>query len=309
MDEPLRLGPNGGLVYCIEHLEANFEWLASKLQNDFSDRYLIIDCPGQVELFTHNNAIKNIISRLEKECSVRLCAVHLVDSHYCADASKFVAVCLTSLTTMLQLELPHVNLLSKVDLIEKYGKLDFNIDYYTEVLDLEYLIDRISDDPFTGSLYTYNNPLSEQLNLKLDRILTYFRISLSAKFKKLNEAMTGLVSDYSLVNFLPLTVKSKTRMLAVRNAIDKANGYCFTSVEEANTQRMMAFSSNDFEYAKTQEVRENFMGINRSSSEVDSEEDGNEVQEKRVKRSKKTSSEKLGNDLDKVDITAPGFQI
>ena len=121
--------------------------------------------------------------------------------------------------------------------------------------------------------------------------------------------MTGLVSDYSLVNFLPLTVKSKTRMLAVRNAIDKANGYCFTSVEEANTQRMMAFSSNDFEYAKTQEVREDFMGRNTSSSEVDSEEDGKEVQENRIKRLKKTSSERLGNDLDKVDISAPGFQI
>ena len=149
MNEPLHLGPNGGLVYCIEHLETNFEWLASKLK-DFNDHYLIIDCPGQVELFTHNNAIKNLISRIEKECSVRLCAVHLVDSHYCADASKFVAVCLTSLTTMLQLELPHVNILSKVDLIEKYGKLDFNIDYYTEVLDLDYLLERISDDPFTG---------------------------------------------------------------------------------------------------------------------------------------------------------------
>ena len=159
---------------------------------------------------------------------------------------------------------------------------------------------------------TYNNPFSEQLSVifKPDRInlFSYFRL-ISAKFKKLNEAMTGLVSDYSLVNFLPLTINSKTRMLAVRNAIDKANGYCFTSVEEANTQRMMAFSSNDFEYAKTQEVRENFMGINGSSSEVDSEEDGNQVQEKRMKRSKKTRSEKLGNDLDKVDITAPGFQI
>ena len=150
MNEPLHLGPNGGLVYCIEHLETNFEWLASKLK-DFNDHYLIIDCPGQVELFTHNNAIKYLISRIEKECSVRLCAVHLVDSHYCADASKFVAVCLTSLTTMLQLELPHVNILSKVDLIEKYGKLDFNIDYYTEVLDLDYLLERISDDPFTGT--------------------------------------------------------------------------------------------------------------------------------------------------------------
>jgi GTPase SAR1 family protein len=150
MDEPMNLGPNGGLVYCIEHLEKNFDWLATKITNDLKNHYLIIDCPGQVELYTHNNAIKNIISRLEKECSVRLCAVHLVDAHYCADASKFVAVCLTSLTTMLQLELPHVNILSKIDLIEKYGKLDFNIDYYTEVQDLDYLLDRISDDPFAG---------------------------------------------------------------------------------------------------------------------------------------------------------------
>ena len=55
---------------------------------------------------------------------------------------------------MLQLELPHVNVLSKVDLVEKYGKLDFNIDYYTEVQDLDYLLDRISDDPFTGKTFT-----------------------------------------------------------------------------------------------------------------------------------------------------------
>ena len=278
MDEPLHLGPNGGLIYCIEHLEANFDWLASKLQNELNKRYLIIDCPGQVELYTHNSAIKNIIYRLEKECSVRLCAVHLVDSHYCADASKYVAVCLTSLTTMLQLELPHVNLLSKVDLIEKYGKLDFNIDYYTEVQDLDYLLDRISDDPFT------------------------------AKFKKLNEAMTGLVSDYSLVHFMPVTVKSKEMMLAVRAAIDKANGYCFTSVEEANSQRMMAFSSNDFEYVKNQEVRENFMNVNGSSSESNSDEEKDEKLPK-VKKSKRSIDDKLGNDLDQIDIKAPGFQI
>jgi len=277
MNEPLNLGPNGGLVYCIEHLEKNFEWLATKIKNELQSHYLIIDCPGQVELYTHNNAVKNIISRLEKECSVRLCAVHLVDSHYCADASKFVAVCLTSLTTMLQLELPHVNILSKVDLVEKYGKLDFNIDYYTEVQDLEYLLDRISDDPFT------------------------------AKFKKLNEAMTGLVSDYSLVNFMPLTVKSKAMMLAVKDTIDKANGYCFTSVEEANAQRLMAFSSNDFNYAKIQEVQENFMGANSSTSETD-EDDTTERDAPKVKKSK-TTPEKIGNDLDNIDVSAPGFQI
>ena len=33
---------------------------------------------------------------------LRLAAVHLVDSHYCSDPAKFISVCLTSLTTMLQ---------------------------------------------------------------------------------------------------------------------------------------------------------------------------------------------------------------
>lgn len=42
---------------------------------------------------------------------------------------------------MLQIALPHVNVLSKCDLIEKYGKLAFNIDFYTEVLDLTYILD------------------------------------------------------------------------------------------------------------------------------------------------------------------------
>ena len=40
--------------------------------------------------------------------------VNLVDSHHCSDPSKFISVCLTSQTAMLQISLPHINLLSKV---------------------------------------------------------------------------------------------------------------------------------------------------------------------------------------------------
>ena len=40
---------------------------------------------------------------------------------------------------MMKIALPHVNVLSKADLIEKYGALDFGIDFYTEVMDLQYL--------------------------------------------------------------------------------------------------------------------------------------------------------------------------
>ena len=69
--------------------------------------------------------------------------------------------------------------LRQVDLVEKYGKLQFSLDYYTDVMDLEYLVDTFPEDNFTK------------------------------KYKLLNVALTGLISNYSIVNFVPITVKEK----------------------------------------------------------------------------------------------------
>jgi hypothetical protein len=44
MDE-LQFGPNGGLIYCLEYLNSNLDWLEEEL-GDFDDDYLLIDCPG-----------------------------------------------------------------------------------------------------------------------------------------------------------------------------------------------------------------------------------------------------------------------
>merc|ERR1740128_821780 len=251
------LGPNGGLVYCMQFLLENFSWLEGKLQALDPNTYLMIDCPGQVELYTVDSSVKEIVEKLVAS-DTRLAAVHLVDSHYCSDPAKFISVCLTSLTTMLQIELPHINLLSKVDLVEKYGKLQFNLDYYTEVLDLEYLLDCFPEDNFTK------------------------------KYRELNKAMTDLVTDYSLVNFIPVTVKSKERMLAVSQQVDKANGYVFGSGEERNLRNMMgsALGGADFEWAKTGDLRTDYMGDAAEGKE-----------------------EGLGNDLDKVNIADPQFQV
>jgi len=260
MDE-LRLGPNGGLVYAMQFLFQNLSWVEDHLDKIPEGTYLIMDCPGQVELYTVDQSMKNIIEHLTK-LDIRLAAVHLVDSHYCSDPGKFIAVCLTSLTTMLQIALPHVNLLSKVDLVERYGKLHFNLDYYTEVLDLDYLLDTFPEDNFTK------------------------------KYKQLNEALTGLINDYSLVNFLPITVKSKERMLAASQVVDKANGYVFGSGEERNMRNLMgsALGGSDFEWAKTGDLRTEYMGDVREQEMGDHE------------------KELIGNDLDLVDID-PQFQV
>ncbi|ELK02091.1 GPN-loop GTPase 2 [Pteropus alecto] len=253
--DALCLGPNGGLLYCMEYLEANLDWLRAKLDS-LRGHYFLFDCPGQVELCTHHGALRSIFSQMA-QWDLRLTAVHLVDSHYCTDPAKFISVLCTSLATMLHIELPHVNLLSKMDLIEHYGKLAFNLDYYTEVLDLSYLLDHLASDPF-------------------------FR-----HYRQLNEKLVQLIEDYSLVSFIPLNIqlgslytcsflnvstdevrkspardltkarvmsqdsfKDKESIQRVLQAVDKANGYCFGVQEQRSLEAMMSAAMGaDFHFS------------------------------------------------------------
>jgi GTPase SAR1 family protein len=137
------LGPNGGLLYCMEYLEANYDWLEDRLKELGGDAYVLFDIPGQVELSTNHDSLKRIVEKLTKSgfrvrrlilnpCPLKnefrqLAAVHLCDAHYVTDASKYISVLLLSLRTMLHLELPHVNVLSKIDLIKQYGDLGTDI--------------------------------------------------------------------------------------------------------------------------------------------------------------------------------------
>ena len=60
-----------------------------------------------------------------------------------------------ALSAMLQLEMPQINILSKIDLAQKYSdKLQFGIDFYTEVLNMNYFLESMNEDPFTKK-YVY----------------------------------------------------------------------------------------------------------------------------------------------------------
>ena len=100
------LGPNGALVYCVEYLEANLDWLHEVLER-LHDHYVLLDMPGQVELYTHHSGVRNVVQALGKR-NHRLTAVHLVDAHHCSDPAKFISVLLVTLSTMVQLEMPQV---------------------------------------------------------------------------------------------------------------------------------------------------------------------------------------------------------
>ncbi|KAJ1942687.1 hypothetical protein GGF37_003001 [Kickxella alabastrina] len=211
--EAYQLGPNGGMVYCIEYLEKNIQWLVDQLASH-PDCYFIFDCPGQVELYTHNQAIKNIVRRLEKH-DFRLACVHLVDASYCTEAARFISVLMLSLTTMTMLEMPHINVLSKIDLLEQMGELDFNLEYYTSVMDLSYLLFHLNER------------------------------ETSARFSSLNQVICELIEDYSLVGFSTLCINDKHSVAALLKEIDKANGYIFGALTEGNESILMAADSTD----------------------------------------------------------------
>lgn len=234
MDEA-GFGPNGGLVFCVEYLEKNLDWLKERLAK-LKDHYLLFDCPGQVELYTHHSGIRNIFTELTSKCNYKLAVAHLVDSHYCSDPAKFISVLFTSLATMMQIELPHINILSKADLIEKHGRLPFSLDFFTEVQDLSYLMDHFTDDPF-------------------------FK-----KYRKLNEAMIGIITDYSYVSFVALHIEDKESMWRVVKSVDRANGYYFHSDEESNLQMLMSTAIGaEFEYEKIGKIQEKYIKTDESA--------------------------------------------
>ncbi|KKA29899.1 hypothetical protein TD95_001490 [Thielaviopsis punctulata] len=200
-----KLGPNGAMLYALEELEHNFDWLEEGLK-ELNQDYVLFDCPGQVELYTHHNSLRNIIFKLQK-IGYRLVVVHLSDSFCLTQPSLYISNLLLSLRAMIQMDMPHINVFTKIDKVSSYDPLPLNLDYYTDVDDLSYLTPHLQEE-----LPALNNE----------------------KFSRLNEAVANLIESYGLVRYEVLAVENKKSMMHLLRVIDRAGGYVFGSAEGAN---------------------------------------------------------------------------
>ena len=96
----------------------NMDWLDESI-GDYEDDYIVIDCPGQIELYTHIPVLPRVAKHLQMHFGFRMCAVYLLESAFIVDRTKFLAGVMSAMSAMLLLEMPHINVLSKVDLIRK----------------------------------------------------------------------------------------------------------------------------------------------------------------------------------------------
>ncbi|KAF8076311.1 GPN-loop GTPase [Lyophyllum atratum] len=201
----LGYGPNGGLVYCFEYLLQNMDWLEEEL-GGFEDDYLIIDCPGQIELYTHHPFLPTLVQNLSR-LGIRTCAVYLIESQFMEDRYKFFGGVLSAMSAMVNLEIPWINIMSKMDLVTSNP-----------------------EDPSGGARNGMRGRKNIARYLDPDPMLLATRRGQEAnpsnpRFHALNQAIVQLIEDHPLVSFLPLDLTNSDSLETVISHIDYTMQY------------------------------------------------------------------------------------
>merc|ERR1712150_39282 len=110
------------------------------------------------------------------------------------EPTKFVSGGMTALSTMVNLEIPHINIMSKLDLLNKAAKKE--MERYLEPNMLSLLKQEMDESAAFGQ-----------------------------KFQKLNKAIANLIDDYSLVNFFPLDITDEESIGAILLQADTSLQY------------------------------------------------------------------------------------
>ena len=208
--------------FDLPESNADEEFLRFLLENlDFfteaidplSEEYLIIiDMPGQIELYTHIPVVPALVKHLTRTgaLNVNLCATYLLESTFVIDRAKYFAGTLSAMSAMIMLEIPHVNVLSKMDLVKgsvPRKELKRFIDPDTSLLD---------DDPTDT-----RNAIASSQDRALDP-LNPGPMMAGGSFKRLNQAVAQLIDDFSMVSFLELNVQDEDSVGAILSYIDDA---------------------------------------------------------------------------------------
>ena len=237
--EELGLGPNGGLIYCMEYLVNNLDWLQDHLESFDDDEYLMLDCPGQLELYTHVPLMNHVIDRIKMwGYGANMMSVFLLDTTFLADTSKFISGSLLSLSAMIALELPHVNIMTKCDLMSEQD-IDriLSIGSASEVWGLEQdahslLLESVPSNREDNNDWSQTNAATSTTNddttTELERIERQEQIRLENRRRRrqrLTNAICDLLDDYTMVSFLPLNIQDEESVDHVLSVVDATIQY------------------------------------------------------------------------------------
>lgn len=127
------LGPNGAMILASQLMEERIENIIKGVVLKSSD-YVLIDTPGQMELFVFRGLGPSLTSAVKNV--ERAVAVYIVDAETMRSTSEYLVIKLLSLIVELRLDVPTVTVINKGDLVD-FSKLVMKIEEIKRELNLK----------------------------------------------------------------------------------------------------------------------------------------------------------------------------
>lgn len=149
------LGPNGAMIMANDLIASKIDDIRNDVDRVNPD-YLLVDTPGQIELFAYRTSGPFVIENLTSDEKVN---IFLFDGALITSPINFVSVSLLATAIKLRIKLPTVNVLTKIDVINE--RLKEILEWSTNLRTLENAIAKESD----GEIYELTTGILRGLNL------------------------------------------------------------------------------------------------------------------------------------------------
>ena len=131
------LGPNGALVASLDMAISHSNDLRDEIIDTDRD-YVLVDCPGQMELFAYRNSGPLMVSSLRGDDPAL--SLYLLDSNIARTPTGYLSSTLLGISISIRFGLPQLNVLSKPDILSEI-ELEEIVEWGTEIYTLEEALD------------------------------------------------------------------------------------------------------------------------------------------------------------------------
>ena len=149
------LGPNGAMIMANDLIASKVVDIQNQIDRVNPD-YLIVDTPGQIELFAYRSSGRFVVENLSAEEKT---SIFIFDGALITTPVNFVSIALLATSIRLRLNLPAINVLTKTDLIG--NKLKNILEWSTNMRKLENAIAKDTD----GDTFSLTTNILRGLNL------------------------------------------------------------------------------------------------------------------------------------------------
>jgi GTPase SAR1 family protein len=150
------LGPNGALVASLDMGVSSADEIREEII-DLDRDYVLVDCPGQIELFAYRNSGPLMVSSLVEEESAL--SLYLLDSNIARVPSGYLSSMLLGMSINIRFGLPQLNILSKADILSE-EELAAIVGWSEEPYKLEEALDESS----TGLIREFSSSILRMLD-------------------------------------------------------------------------------------------------------------------------------------------------